>query len=170
MFRRTIVSTFCLIPMLGGAVFAQEPQTQPNTQAPQSLQRREGFRRMKRQGFERKRGRGFGLSQLNLTDAQKEQTHAILLRHLESTKAQREELMQLREKRMTETLTAEDGARAKELHQQLRDSMQGVRGELGGILTPEQRTQFEQLENQRKERRKEMLKRRGGLKDGSLKQ
>jgi Spy/CpxP family protein refolding chaperone len=163
MFLRRIISVLCLIPVLGVVVFAQETQTSTTTQNADLVQRREGFRRMKGQGRQR---RGFGLGALNLTEEQKQQSQAILQRHLESTKAQREELMRLREKRMTETLTAEDGARAKELHQQLRDSMQGVRGELSGLLTPEQRTQFEQMENQRQERQQEMQKRRPGFRNG----
>jgi Spy/CpxP family protein refolding chaperone len=170
MFLRGIIGALCLIPTLGVVILAQVPQPQPTTQTPELSQRREGFRRLNRQGPGVKRLRGFGLDELNLTDAQREQTRAVLQRHLETTRAQREELMKLREKRLSETLTAEDGTRAKALHQQLRDSMQGVRVELNSILTPEQRIQFEQFESQRKGREQEMLKRRRGFRDGLLRQ
>jgi Spy/CpxP family protein refolding chaperone len=157
---RTIIGVLCLSSTLGVVTLAQEPQAPTTAQTSEFLQRREGLRRMRGQGFGRKHRPGFGLADLNLTDAQKEQTKAILQRHLDSTRAQREELLKLREKRQAESFTAEDGARAKELHQQLRDSMQGVRGELASLLTPEQRTQFEQIQSQRMERQKEKLQRR----------
>ena len=161
MFLRRILGVLCLIPMLGVIVLAQESQTSTTPQTSGPPQRREGFRRMKGEGHGRLQRRGFGLGELNLSDAQKEQTRTILQRHLESTRTQREELLKLREKRMTGTLTQEDGYRAKELHQQIRESMQGTRAELSGVLTPEQRTQFEQIENQRVERNRDGLKRRG---------
>ena len=160
MLLQRMIGALCLISMLGIAVLAQEPQPSTNSQTPDLQQRREGLRRMRGHGFGRQHRRGFGLGELNLTDAQKAQTKAILERHLERIRSQREELMKLREKRIAETFTEDDATRAKVLHQQLRDSRQGIRGELAGLLTPDQRTQFEQIQNQRIERQKEKLERR----------
>jgi len=140
--------------------FSQEPQA-PAPGSPDQVQKERRFGGRERDGAHRNRF-GFGLEQLNLTEQQKEQAHAILQRHMENTRAQREELMKLREKRTAQTLTAEDEERAKALHQQLNDSMQSVRAEINGILTPEQRTQLDQLEAQRKNRREEMPKRPEG--------
>jgi len=103
----------------------------------------------------------FGLAgELNLTEEQRQQQRAIIQRHLEGTTAQREELSKLRQKRIAGTFTAEDEARAKALHQELRDSMKEIRDELNSILTPEQRTKLERIETERKARHEEMRKRR----------
>jgi Spy/CpxP family protein refolding chaperone len=94
---------------------------------------------------------------LGLTEAQRQQQQAIVQRQFVATKAQREELFQLREKRLAGNLSPEDQARARTLHQEIRNAMTGVRGEMIGILTPEQRSQ---LETQRKQRNQERLNRR----------
>jgi len=109
-----------------------------------------------RHGF----GKFRGLRELNLTDEQRQQQQAIVQRHLESVKAQREELFKLREKRAQGNFTAEDGARAKALRQEIHDSMQSVHTEIESILTPEQRTKLEQFKTERKARYDEVLKRR----------
>jgi len=100
------------------------------------------------------------LRELNLNDEQRQQVRAAMQRQLESTKSQREELFKLREKRMAGTLTSEDEARAMALHQELRDSMKGVEGEIEGILTPEQRTRLEEIRKERRARHEERLKNR----------
>ena len=156
--RRSVLASAGLLLASSFLAFAQEPQA-PAPGSSDQVQKERPFGRRQRDGANRNRF-GFGLEELNLTEQQKQQAHAILQRHLESTRAQREELFKLREKRTAQTLTAEDGERAKALHQQLSDSMQSVRAEINGILTPEQRTQLDQLEAQRKDRREEMLKRR----------
>jgi len=109
-----------------------------------------------RHGF----GKFRGLRELNLTDEQRQQQQAIVQRHLAIVKAQREELFNLREKRAQGNFTAEDGARAKALRQEIHDSMQSVHTEIESILTPEQRTKLEQFKTERKARHDEVLKRR----------
>ncbi|MDQ3472553.1 MAG: hypothetical protein M3447_02325, partial [Acidobacteriota bacterium] len=79
----------------------------------------------------------------------------IVQRQLGNTKAQREELFKLREKRFAGTLTPEDEARVQSLRREIRDSMQGIRAEMEAVLTPEQRARLEQLKSERKERRDE---------------
>jgi Spy/CpxP family protein refolding chaperone len=81
-------------------------------------------------------------------------------RQFAATKAQREELFQLREKGLAGNFTPEDQARARTLHQEIRGAMAGGRGEMIGILTPEQRSQLETLQQQRKQRNEERLNRR----------
>ena len=72
------------------------------------------------------------MRELNLSEAQREQSRAIVQRRLEGTKSQREELFRLREKRIAGTFTAEDEARARALHQEIRTSMHGMREEMEG--------------------------------------
>jgi Spy/CpxP family protein refolding chaperone len=133
--------------VFGAVAFAQ--QTSPQTQNPTSgAQRRQGFGQMGRRRAMRRRGMMGGLRvlrQLNLTDAQKQQARTIMQSHLASTKASREELAKLRSQRREGTLTPEGMARAKELRQQFHESRQGVRNQLAGILTPEQKVKLEEM-------------------------
>lgn len=149
-----------LVFTCGAAAFAQQTQ-QPRGDA--STQQ-EPMGRMGRRGGMRGGGgmHGMGrlLQELNLTDAQKQQAHAIFERYGASSQTQREELRQLMQKRQEGTLTADDELRARTLRKELHDSMQNMRTELGGILTPEQRARLEQTEKERKARREEMRQRR----------
>ena len=93
------------------------------------------------------------LRQLNLTDAQKQQVRSIMQTNLQSTKPQRQELRQLTQQWRQSTLSAEGLARANELRKQLREGRKAVRVQLVGILTPEQKTKLENLEEMLKARR-----------------
>lgn len=161
MFLRRIL-VICLTLSFGAMAFAQQPQT-PAQDGPrgESTRSREGksherMGRGGRNGF----GKLRGMRELNLTDDQRQQQRAIVQRHLESVKAQREELIKLGEKRAQGSLTAEDGARAKALRQEVHESMRGAYTEIESILTPDQRTKLEQVKTERKARRDEMMKRR----------
>ena len=114
-----------------------------------------GERRMGRHA-----GAGRFMRELNLTEQQRQQRRAIVERRLESTKAQREELQRLGDKRRAGTFTAEDEARAKALHQELRRSMEGIRGEMDAVLTAEQRAKLDELKSERKQRMEQRLKER----------
>jgi Spy/CpxP family protein refolding chaperone len=103
---------------------------------------------------------GHMLRELNLSEEQRQQGRAIMQRRLQSTKTQREELFKLREKRIDGTFTAEDEARAKALHQEIRTAMQGVREEMAGLLTAEQKAKLEQMKKERKERMEQRMKER----------
>lgn len=96
---------------------------------------------------------------LDLTEEQRQQHRAIMQRHLEGVKSQREELFKLREKRIAGTLTADDEARARALRQEMQSTMQGVRNEMENILTPEQRTKLEEFKANRRGRHSEFRKR-----------
>lgn len=151
-----------VVLVLAGVTYAQEPKTPAQDSVPPG---QEGPREGRRPGRLRRHDRFDRLRELNLTDEQRQQQRAILQRHLASTKAQREELFQLREKRMTGAFSAEDEARAKALRQEIQNSMEGIRTEMESILTAEQRAKLEQLKLERKERREEMRERRRELRE-----
>jgi Spy/CpxP family protein refolding chaperone len=138
----------------GAVAFAQ--QTSPQTQNPTTgAQQRQGFGQMGKRRAMRHRGMMGGfrvLRQLNLTDAQKQQARAIIQNDVTNTntKAAREELAKLRSQRREGTLTPEGMARAKELHKQFKESRQGVRNQLAGILTTEQKAKLEEMIKTRK--------------------
>lgn len=133
----------------GAVAFAQ--QTSPQTQNPTpGAQRRQGFGQMGRRRAMRRRGMMGGfrvLRQLNLTDAQKQQARTIMQSNFANTnmKAAREELAKLRSQHRDGTLTPEGMARAKELHKQFQESRQGLRNQLAGILTPEQKAKLDEM-------------------------
>lgn len=143
-----------LLTAFGAVAQAQQPQpsTQnpaPGTAAARPFGGKEGRR------FRRGPGPGgnFGprlLRELNLTDDQKKQVRGIIEQTFQSRKAEREELQQLGEKRRQGTLTAEDQARAKTLHEQVRASMQETETKLAAILTAEQKAKAEELIKERK--------------------
>ena len=177
--RKSLLGIIGIILMVGMIAFAQEPQPQnpPPMEGPlrgeRIEQRRERHRarmgghegRGRHKGPEGMGRRGPGMGrlprELNLTDAQREQSRAIMQRRLESTKAQREELFKLREKRIAGTFSAEDGARAKALHGEIRASMEGARTEMEGVLTAEQKAKLEQLKAERKARHEQRIRERG---------
>lgn len=143
---KAMIAGLILSFAFGAVAFAQ--QTSPQTQNPTAgVQRRRGSGQMNRRGAIRRRGVVGGLRQLNLTDAQKQQARTIIQgnRTNPNTKAAREELAKLRSQRRDGTLTPEGMARAKELRKQFQESRQGVRNQLNGILTPEQKTKLEEM-------------------------
>lgn len=118
---------------------------------------REGFKRGgHRGGFgEGKRGDfGRGLRGIELSEAQQQQLRTLNEQLMNSTKAQREELMQLHQARRGGTeLSAQQQERARQLREALRQSNEQFRANLQNILTPEQRQQIEQRREERKARR-----------------
>jgi len=170
--RKSLLPILGIILAFGMVAFAQEPQPQTPQTAPDGTFRRDRVERMerhrermwRREGHEGvgHRGPGMGsfMRELNLSDEQRQQAHAIMQRRLESTKAQREELFKLREKRMEGTFAAEDEARAKALHEEMRTAMEGARAEMEGILTTDQKAKLEQLKQERKEKIEQRLKER----------
>src|SRR5260370_30676402 len=133
-----------------GTALAQNPQptqpqpTQPTTDNPVGKQQRGGFGR-----GEGRRGPGLFnrriQSELNLTDDQKQQLQTIFRQGFENTKAQREQMEQLAQKRSQGTLSADDHAQAKTLHEQMRGSMKATEEKAEGDLTPDQKAKFDQL-------------------------
>src|SRR5882762_1724873 len=138
-----------LLTAFGAVVSAQQPSTQDPATGPGQIRHGEG------RGFRGGPGPGgnFGprvLQQLNLTDDQQKQIHAVLEQTFASSDATREELRQLGEKRRQGTLTADDEARAKTLHQQIRISMADTETKIAAVLTAEQKAKAEQLVKERK--------------------
>lgn len=171
--RKSLFGALGSILACGMIAFAQEPQTQtPATQdgafRRDRMERKERHReRMGRQegmrghkGMGRRGGVGHFMRELNLSEEQRQQSRAIVERRLESTKSQREELFRLREKRIAGTFAAEDEARAKALHQEIRTAMDGIRTEMAGVLTIEQKARLEELQKERKAKMEQRMKER----------
>ena len=127
---------------------AQQPQTNsPATgvqQQPRDGMRRRAMRRRARMGKLR------GLRQLDLTDQQRQQARAIIQINRKNTEAQRQELRQLTQQWRAGTLTPAGMERAKVLRAQLVESRNGVRTQLNGILTVEQKAKFEEMKKTRR--------------------
>ena len=140
---------------------AQQPQNQePGGRPPDQQDGRGPFGRGRHERMGRQRGDEFRvMRELNLTEEQTQQQKAIIQRHLESIKSQREELSNLREKRMQGTLSADDEARAQALRQEMETARQSMQREVEATLTAEQRTKLEQIKSERKMRHDEMRQR-----------
>jgi len=167
--RKGLLGIMGVILACGGVAIAQQPQPQTPTQAPNGTFRRDRIERKERHRGRMGEREGFGprghaigrfMHELNLSDAQQTQVRAITERRLEGTKAQREELFKLREKRTAGTFTPEDEARARALHQEIRSSMEGTQGEITSILTAEQKTRLEELQKERKAKMEQRMKER----------
>ena len=170
--RKGLLAVVGIILAGGMGVFAQEPQAQtPSTDGTfqrdriermerhrERLGGREGIKGRMRMG--RRHGMGHLMRELNLSEEQRQQGRAIMQRRLGSTKLQREELFKLREKRIAGTFTADDEARVKALHQEIRTAMEGVRTEMAGLLTAEQKAKLEELKKEHKERMEQRMKER----------
>ncbi len=159
MLRKILLSCLVLLLGLGTVATAQQTQT-PNPEPDQTTRRAlppRGFHA--RPNRQWKQGRGFG-NQLNLTDDQKKAAQSIRQKYFAATKIHREQLFQLREKRLAGTFTPEDQERARALRQEMMTAMRGMREESLGVLTPEQRSQLDSLREQRRQRREEMRQRR----------
>lgn len=156
--RRILPVITGLTVAFGAIAYGQQPQIPAQDDGRRHRESRSHDRpgREHRQGF----GNFHGMRELNLTDEQRQQQRAILERHLDSVKSQREELIRLREKRLQGSLTADDKARAQALRQEIHNSRLGAHTEIESILTPEQRATLQQFNNERKARHDEMLKRR----------
>jgi periplasmic protein CpxP/Spy len=159
MFSRTSMPAVLSV-ILGVSAFAIAQR--PQDPAPNREMRPEGMRHRDGRDHDKRGGPGHRglMRELSLTEDQKQQQHAIVERQLQSTKAQREELFKLREKRTDGAFTADDEARAKALREEIHNSMQSIREEIAATLTPEQRTKLEQIKSERKAKREEMFRRR----------
>ncbi len=157
------LSGAALFVLAGASAFGQEPQQPGQSQTPDAGAPQRPFGRGERRGP----GHGSGMfgprimRELNLTDDQQKQIHAIIDQSTEGNKTQREELRQLMEKRQQGTLTADDEARARTLREQMRASMKETESKIAAILTPEQKAKLEELKKQR-EANHEKFNRGGG--------
>lgn len=95
------------------------------------------------------------LADLNLTDTQKQQVQELIHKSEETNRPMREEMRKLAEQqRQGTTLSAEDQTRFTELRTSLRAANEKLRSDVMALLTPEQRTQFEEKQKQRRENRR----------------
>lgn len=122
----------------------------------------------KRHGGKHGGGLGRFASQLNLTDAQREQLKQIAARHKENTASLREQLRGVR--RGTGDGDASGAFNEAEVRQaaQARAAAQvelevahaRMQSEMFGVLTPEQRAQYTALQQQKAERRRQWQQQR----------
>lgn len=166
-FKRKLYLAFTLaFAIVSFSTFASAQDRSVNQE--DSMQKQE---RRERRGFG-KRGGGFGkrdgggkhggdramrhgLSQLNLTDAQKEQTRSIFEKYKTSTETQREEMRGFAMKKRDGIISAEEKARMKELKAQMRTASEQINKEVLAILTAEQRAQLDQMKEQMRKTREE---------------
>jgi Spy/CpxP family protein refolding chaperone len=153
MFLRTKLKyatlTLGLLTAFGAVVQAQQPATQNPAEGPGRMGRGEGRGPRRGPGAEG----GFGpamLRELNLTDDQKQQVRTILQQSFAGSKTAREELRQLGEKSRQGSLTTEEEARARILHEQMRASMKDTETKIASVLTAEQKAKIEELRKDRK--------------------
>ena len=164
-FLNGVALALALSASLAAPAFAQqqEPPTAPQDGPGKSARRgRLGRPHGPRMGRRLRALRG--LRGLDLTDAQRQQFRSIGESRRQRTHAQREELRQLfQTRRQGGTLTPEQEARARQLHEELRQTGEAIRDEMLAVLTPEQRTRLEQRREEHKARREEFRKRRGRM-------
>jgi Spy/CpxP family protein refolding chaperone len=110
---------------------------------------REGFR-----GGPHGREMMGGMRGVNLTDAQKEQIKSIRESNRPDPAAM-QEMKTLWEAKKNGTLTPEQQARMKDLHQQASEKEQAVHKQIMAVFTPEQLQQMEQNRQDMKKRRQE---------------
>lgn len=143
-----------LVATFGVAAFAQQPSTDKAATRP------------------RAEGKGMGghhnrvpvlriMRDLKLTDAQEQQARTIVERFRTSIEPQRQALMELRKQKEQGTMTDDIMAKAQPLRAQIDEAQKSMQTELLALLTPEQRTQYEQLEKDWKAKRDERRSRRG---------
>ena len=96
-----------------------------------------------------------GLSQLNLTDAQKTQIKSLMETSRTANQGTHEELRGLMMKKRDGIITADEQARLGELKAKAKASAKQTHSSILAILTAEQRTQLEQLKEQRKQKMEE---------------
>jgi Spy/CpxP family protein refolding chaperone len=151
--------TIGLVFALSAVAFAQQPTLAPQDNGQQQEGRRRGVGGRHGMGKKGHGGMHRLMNQLNLTDAQQQQLRAIEERFEASTKTQREEMRRLRESTQGEP-SADTQARFQALRAEIGQAMKGQRQEMLNLLTPEQRTQMEQLIKERKARQGERRGRR----------
>lgn len=141
---------------------AQETKTTQNTQQSTERGAQERFGKMGKM-----RGGHHGgahhskmlrvISELNLTDSQKQQVNSIVEINKTATAANREEFKQLIMQRRDSSavLTPEQDTRLRELGSQLRAAGKKMSDDLIAVLTPEQQAQLEQKRAAMRARRQE---------------
>ena len=168
-FKTKIFTAGLAMALFATVGFAQQQQNQTSGQSPEVKEGQRPPGREQARGFRRERGpRGLFdprlMHELNLTDDQRQQIGQIVANNFENTKEQRELLGQLIEKKRQGTLTDEEQARLKSLHEQMRLSMQITESRIAALLTADQKAKLEQIIKERRENRERFGgRRRGGF-------
>lgn len=138
---------------------AQTDNAQPQQDATQKQGRRERGEGMGKHEGGGHHGDRMGmreLSQLNLTDAQKQQIKSIMeANRKDDDSSNRQELRQIMQAKRDGTITPEQEQTLKNAKQQMRRNMEQTHQQILAILTAEQRAQLEQIKQQRKEQMKQ---------------
>jgi Spy/CpxP family protein refolding chaperone len=150
--KSTVAGLTIGLATFGAVAFAQQPVAPAQNPSAAVQQPRPFGPQAARQAMRR---RAFApmlavLRQLNLTNDQKQQVQGIVKNTLESTKTQRQQLRQLTLQWRQGTLTPDGLTTANQLHKQLADTKKAMRGQIAGVLTPDQKTKLQDIIKQRK--------------------
>jgi len=153
-----LFASLALIITCGVASYAQKPAADADKAAQAQLEVAQ------RKGGRHHRGTPVLriMRQLNLTEAQEQQARVILERFTQNIEPQRQGLMEIHKQRVEQGDLPDDvRQKAHDLREQIHTAQKQMQTELLALLTPEQRTKYEQLEQEWKARRAEGRQRRG---------
>jgi Spy/CpxP family protein refolding chaperone len=153
-----LAASLALIITCGVATYAQKPAADADKASQAQFE-----------GMQRKSGRPSRgtpvmriMRELNLTEAQEQQTRAIVERFANNIEPQRQALMEIHTQRVEQgDLSDETRQKARDLREQIHTAQKQMQAELLALLTPEQRTKYDRLEQEWKARRAEGRHRRG---------
>jgi protein CpxP len=139
----------------GTMASAQDTPQKDQTQKQEKPEGRRGMHKMGEfgQGGEH-RGGMFGLRSLDLTDAQKQQIKAIMETN-RPDQATMDEMRTLSQAKRDGSITADQQARLTQLRTDMRTHRELVHQQVLAILTPEQKQQLEQKQQEMKARREQ---------------
>ena len=151
-----LFASLALIITCGVATYAQKPATDSDKAAQLEVGQRKGGRHHRGTPVLRI------MRELNLTEVQTQQSRAIVERFTNSIEPQRQALMEIHRQREEQgELSDETRQKAHDLREQIHTAQKQMQTELLALLTPEQRTKYDELEQQWKARRAEGRQRRG---------
>lgn len=158
---RNLLATLMVIAFAGSIALAQGGQPRQPNQSPDGMKRGMGRgdgdgRRMPGRMRDGNRGgfrgmRGMDFNRLNLNDSQKQRIQAVFdnaRRSSEANQTQFEEMGNLMRLKREGLLTTEQGNRLTALEAQMTTSREKMRSDILAVLTPEQKTLYEQIGNQ----------------------
>lgn len=163
-FLKRAFLTFAAASLCASAALAQDStnkgrddSAQDGRPSPEGREGRHGRRRGWRRGRQEFRGPALrGLREIDLTDAQREQMRAMRERYKDANRAEREELRALWRLRKEGTpLTPEQQARTRVLIDALSQTGRNIEREMMSVLTPEQQTRLQQMQEERRKLREE---------------
>jgi Spy/CpxP family protein refolding chaperone len=153
LWSRILLTAGLALAFTGGAFAQETPSAGGQQQGPPGAGDRGP--RGRREGGPRNGGAGMirVFEELNLSDTQKQQIGEIRKSSDETIRPKREELRRLQSQSESGPLSAEDQAKRDQLRADLKAEQQKTHDAIVALLTPEQRTKLEQLEQQRKANR-----------------